>query len=480
MRGLGRSSAPELSFSKSEEDLHQVNGKEIEVGEQLEALKQKKFDQGDDFSAEDQKKLEQLQKQYDNYTNSFFAAENKMAKKSKDGKHVSDEINNFSTAFQGTLKSVGHGAVAAQYFMFDDGVDIILATPNGAPIHRFHAVKLSAMNQMIREFRRKLGDAHEDPTPLARQLYDVLIGPIAGDLQQANAKTLMLSLHDGLRYVPFAALYDGKSYLIESLAVVNINPTAMDKLAVAPKPEPWSAYGFGVTKGGRTKSGVNYEALTYAGEELDDVKNTLGGKSKIFKDEQFTKSNLQSGLGYYPVIHIASHFEFTPGSIDNSMLLLGDGSTLSLSEIRGGLNFTNVELLTLSACQTAVGDDKSGADGSEVEGLGKIAQEKGAMAVIATLWPVADESTALFMNALYKAHQIDHQDKAESLRQAQLTLLHAGAQDVATSGGQQRGLGRSAAALASPTSAGGSPGNPNAPFAHPYYWAPFILMGNWL
>jgi len=157
-------------------------------------------------------------------------------------------------------------------------------------------------------------------------------------------------------------------------------------------------------------------------------------------------------------------------------LLLGDGSTLSLSEIRGGLNFTNVELLTLSACQTAVGDEKSGADGSEVEGLGKIAQEKGAMAVIATLWPVADESTALFMNALYKAHQVDHKDKAESLRQAQLTLLHASAQDAAPSGGQQRGLARMAAAPAS----GGTPGDPNAPFAHPYYWAPFILMGNWL
>jgi CHAT domain-containing protein len=475
-RGLGRSAAPELTFSKSEEDLHQVNGKEIEVGEQLEALKQKKFDQGDDFSAEDQKKLEALQKQYESYTNNFFAAESKMAKKSKDGKHVADEINNFSTAFQGTLKSVGHGAVAAQYFMFDDGVDIILATANGAPIHRFHAVKLATMKQMIRDFRSKLGDAHQDPTPLARQLYDVLIGPIAGDLQQANAKTLMLSLHDGLRYVPFASLNNGKSYLIESMAVVNVNPTAMDKLAVVPKSEPWSAYGLGVTKGGRTKSGVSYEALTYAGEELDDVKATLGGKSKVSKDEQFTKSNLQSGLGFYPVIHIASHFEFTPGSIDDSMLLLGDGSTLSLSEIKGGLNFTNVELLTLSACQTAVGDDKSGADGSEVEGLGKIAQEKGAMAVIATLWPVADESTAMFMNALYKAHQVDGKDKAEALRQAQLTLLHAGGQGAALSGEEQRGLARHVDAPAS----GGPSRDPNAPFAHPYYWAPFILMGNWL
>jgi CHAT domain-containing protein len=248
----------------------------------------------------------------------------------------------------------------------------------------------------------------------------------------------------------------------------------MDKLATAPKADTWSAYGLGVTKGGVTKSGMDYAALTYAGQELDDVKNTLGGK--IFLDKDFTKSTLQKGLGFYPVIHIASHFEFAPGSIDESMLLLGDGNTMTLKEIQIGLDFKNVELLTLSACQTAVGDDKLGADGSEVEGLGSIAQEKGAMAVIATLWPVADASTAMFMNALYKAHQTDHLDKAESLRQAQLALLHADAQSAAAAGGDQRGLSRKEASLSSLS----ANRDAHAPFAHPYYWAPFILMGNWL
>jgi CHAT domain-containing protein len=81
------------------------------------------------------------------------------------------------------------------------------------------------------------------------------------------------------------------------------------------------------------------------------------------------------------------------------------------------------------------------------------------------------------MNSLYKAHQVDHLDKAESLRQAQLALLHAGTtQGTALSGEEQRGLARMAAA----PSAGGTTRDPHAPFAHPYYWAPFILMGNWL
>jgi CHAT domain-containing protein len=213
-------------------------------------------------------------------------------------------------------------------------------------------------------------------------------------------------------------------------------------LADKPNSAAWSVYGLGVTKKGETKSHMQYVALTYAGAELRDVQQTLGGKSQIYVDEAFTESALRKGLHSFPVIHIASHFEFTPGSIDDSVLLLGDGNTLSLSQINDGLDFTGVELLTLSACETAVGDAKVAADGSEVEGLGKIAQEKGAMAVIATLWPVVDESTGLFMSTLYKGHQ-NGLDKAESLRQAQLSLLHG-------------------------------------KFPHPMYWAPFILMGNWL
>ena len=476
----GRATAPQatqLTFSKSEQDLLQVTGEEIEVGQKLDALRKLQHEQGDDFSAADAKELEALQAKYEGYTKKFLDAEAKIAKSSKDPKARADmthEITSLSTAFQGTLQGMGHGAVVAQYFIQDNGVDIILATPTAPAIHRSYVIKAAKLNKMIGDFRRTLSSANQDPVPAARQLYDVLLGPIAADLQKANAKTLMLSLHDSLRYVPFAALNDGKGYLIETMAVVNISASAMDKLASTPKGEAWSAYGLGVTKAGVTKSGMDYSALTYAGKELDDVKNTLGGK--VFLDKEFTKSTLQKGLGFYPVIHIASHFEFAPGSIDDSMLLLGDGNTLTLKEIQIGLDFKNVELLTLSACQTAVGDDKLDADGSEVEGLGSIAQEKGAMAVIATLWPVADESTALFMNALYNAHQVGHQDKAESLRQAQLALLHADTQDAAASGDGQRGLGRKEASL----STGGATHDAHAPYAHPYYWAPFILMGNWL
>jgi len=133
------------------------------------------------------------------------------------------------------------------------------------------------------------------------------------------------------------------------------------------------------------------------------------------------------------------------------------------------LTFDNVDLLTLSACQTAVGN------GSEVEGLAMVTQGKGAKAVMATLWSVADSSTAQIMAAFYRLKKEQPSlSKAEALRQAQLALLR-GAGPAAGSD-VNRGI---------PFSSGGTNSapsfqkDPEAPFSHPYFWAPFVLYGNW-
>jgi CHAT domain-containing protein len=473
----------EITFGKAEQELAELNTKQVEYGQQFDQLKQLQQEQGDDFSAADQAKLKELQHKMEDYQARFLAAQTRIAKTSGDPQARaarSKEISTYSTAFQGTLKRMGHDSVLAQYFITPDSVEIILTTPN-AVIPASSPIKAAKLNQMIRDFRLTLSDTTHNPIPEAQQLYTVLIAPIAGALEKSGAKTMMLLLHDTLRYVPFAALYDGKNYLIDKMAVANVSEAALANLATQPNPEAWSVWGLGVTKAGK-----DYPALPNAAEELNDIKNELGGKSSVKLDQDFTETKLQAGLGgYYPVIHIASHFEFTPGSIDKSELLLGDGSRLSLKQIQLKLNFTGVELLTLSACETAVGDDTLNSDGSEVAGLGAIAQEKGAMAVIATLWPVADKSTATLMDALYKAHQTEHLDKAESLRHAQLALLHGTAQGAAGTDDSHRGLTRgdagpdAAAAPAAPMTAAAVK-DPHAPFAHPYYWAPFILMGNWL
>jgi CHAT domain-containing protein len=126
----------------------------------------------------------------------------------------------------------------------------------------------------------------------------------------------------------------------------------------------------------------------------------------------------------------------------NSHLLLGDGTTLSVDRLRDvSFDFHDIELMTLSACDTAMG--ALGENGREFEGFAALVQQRGAKAVIASLWAVADESTAPLMQAFYRARQKGH-SKAAALQAAQLALMH-------------------------------SPG-----YAHPYHWAPFVLMGNWL
>jgi len=127
--------------------------------------------------------------------------------------------------------------------------------------------------------------------------------------------------------------------------------------------------------------------------------------------------------------------------------------------------------MTLSACDTAMGGAK--ATGREIEGFGALAQRKGAKAVLATLWPVMDRSTGIFMQNLYRLRQEKNLSKAEALQEAQLLFIRGQVGSEKTHEKSQRGEGAEAEKKAFiPDS--------EAPYAHPYYWAPFILMGNWL
>jgi CHAT domain-containing protein len=266
-------------------------------------------------------------------------------------------------------------------------------------------------------------------------------------------------------------LHDGKNYLVENYSVVMMTEAVRDKIADTPVAK-WTVWGLGVTKGGD-----GYDELPNVGIELNSItgqRGILGGQ--VMLDNSFTESALRAGIAQaYPIIHIASHFQFTPGSMEDSFLLLGDGSHMTLADIKTKLNFNGVEMLTLSACQTAVGDDSASHHGVEVEGLGAIAQQSGAKSVLATLWPVADGSTALLMSTLYKEHKEERLDKADSLRQAQLVLLKGSAK-ADPNAKTVRGLSRMNVAQGAATFTA----DPARPYAHPFYWAPFILMGNWL
>jgi CHAT domain-containing protein/Tfp pilus assembly protein PilF len=386
-----------------------------------------------------------------------------------------------------TLRELGFGAVALYTVVGDDKYRVILVTPEVQKAYEY-PIKAADLNRKVLEFREAVQNPQVDPRPLAQGLYNILIGPeLANDLAQAKAQTLMWSLDGVLRYLPMAALHDGNEYLVERYRNVVFTPASQSRLK-DPVGLNWKALGLGVSKaqpGFNPLPGVPEELRGIIRDEGAPTNTTITAgpgegvlPGRVMLDEAFTSSAMQTALRqHFPLVHIASHFQFKPGNETDSFLLLGDGSHLTLAQIKSLPNvFSGVDLLTLSACDTATG---SGANGREVEGFGVLAQRQGAKAVLATLWPVADESTQTLMREFYRFHETNPQGtKAEALRQAQLASLKGSKSSDAGAATTQRSSVRLSTG---PSSTGSVPfkADPNAKFSHPYYWAPFILIGNW-
>lgn len=380
------------------------------------------------------------------------------------------------------LRELGNGVVALYTLVGEDKYRVILTTADFQKGYEY-PIKAADLNRKVLEFRAVLQNPRFDPLPLAQELYKILLGPVAKDLAKAKAKTVMWSLDGVLRYVPVSALNDGKQYLVEQYQNVVFTPASQARLKDAPA-RNWNALGLGVSKahGERIPAlpGVIDEMRSIIREVSANGTSTQPGvlPGVVELDEQFTQETMLTQLRQRPkVVHIASHFQFSPGNETNSALLLGDGTFLSLAQIKSLPNvFGGVELLTLSACNTATGG--SGANGKEVEGFGVLAQRQGAKAVIASLWPVADRSTKLLMQEFYRSREARNgESKIAALREAQLKLLRGEiATDTAPSTSreiihEEVQPGAVKRPLFKP--------DPKAPFAHPYYWAPFILIGNW-
>lgn len=327
------------------------------------------------------------------------------------------------------------------------------------------------LNRKIEDLRTALTDPAKDPLPASQALYKIVVGPIEDLLQKSGAHTVLWSLDGVLRYVPIAALNDGSHYMVENYANVVISTRQSN-----PQPSPAlaniSGVGFGIydheypSDPGllRLPNTLNELEAIFRDQQISDSRGLVHGP--ILINDHFTEAALVEQLRKKPpIVHIASHFVFHAGDDRGSFLLLsgekegGLGYELSLAELNSnkGLDFNGTELLTLSACETGLGSPEQ--DGHEIDGLGIMAQRKGAQAVIASLWEVDDASTAALMGSFYNRYigGAGKLDKAEALRQAQLELL-------------------AGHVLPKP-----DPDNPSAPksFTHPHYWAPFILMGNW-
>ena len=340
------------------------------------------------------------------------------------------------------------------------------------------------MEENVFQFRNALASDKYDVQPLAEKIYAAIFRQTSdkqkrsleqdlGDYLKPFAdKTIMWSLDGVLRYIPMAALHDGKQYLVENYRSVVFTKNSFVSLTEENQ-DAWNALGAGVSEGREGFSGlpgVKTELLSIVREPNKSM-GILNGKIEM--DANFQKQKFFSEVrsGAFSVAHIASHYSFNPARLDEFFLLVGDGR-LTFAEIKDKQNlFGALDLLTLSACDTGVSGN-----GKEAEGFAYLAQQLGAKSVIASLWKVSDAATPELMTRFYQLRKNNPQmSKGEPFREAQLSMLGAGASarnsdasrsDVINAGGKKVALPLFVK-------------DEKKPFAHPHYWASFVLIGNW-
>jgi CHAT domain-containing protein len=391
-----------------------------------------------------------------------------------------ESINEQTAGLQTLVGELGVGTAAIYTVLLDQKCILMVITPT-TRIAREIPIGKIALRGKVFAFARALAEnaAEEDILPKAQDLYNVLIAPIEKDLQGARAKTLVWSLDDVLHYVPLAALFDGKQYLVERYRNVVITTASVGNLKDQPQVNRWRGVAMGVSK--------DYDGLGKLNAVPDELASVVRSDSTpgshgpvpgtILLDDSFTETGMETALDQHPLlVHIASHYVFRVGDDTKSYLLLGGKNTggqafhLTLADLRDNqrMDFKGVELLTLSGCQTAVGSNDS--DGREIDGLGITAQRKGAKAVMASLWAVDDASVGLLMATFYKLWVgTPGITKAEALQQAQLAVLRGTADPAETL----------PVSLAGDAPVSASKPRPASRYSSPFYWAPFILIGNW-
>lgn len=359
-------------------------------------------------------------------------------------------------------------AVIVYPILHDDRIDIILKSQNGVLKRSVQADKnevkkaideLSISLQMGKDFRRS-----------AKQLYDWIYLPVKEDLDKLNLKTIVYVPDRSLRAVPFSALFDGNQFIVEHHSVVTLpslklqvfnnrnNRGGVTKLLTAglsrpdggsvdtlPKNIINKVTGRGVTRAVDTTQPDRSKLI----EELSlpnveaEVNAITANKTntKTLLNNQFTKSALQDDIqsGEFDKVHIASHGYFGKNAKDS--FIMAYDQNLTLLDLQNSLGSTEsnkapIDLLTLSACETAQGDDRM------LLGFSGIAVKSNVLSAVGSLWSINDEAALEFMKLFYDGLN-KSLNKAQAMQQAQVEMLKS------------------------------------KKYRHPFYWAPFILIGNW-
>jgi len=319
--------------------------------------------------------------------------------------------------------------------MFPTRLELLVSLPSG--MTRIAVpVGAEALTKEIRLFRRTVEKrTTREYLPHAQQLYDWLIRPLESELATHQITTLVFVPDSALRTIPMAALHDGSTFLINKFAVAvtpGLNLT---------DPRPIDRARVKLLSIGLTEAVQGFPALPYVAGEMSTLRDLYRGDQLLNQD--FLTARLEQELrdGQFGILHVATHGQFTT-DVNQSFLLTFDGKlTLNqLDRLVGLFRFRRepLELLTLSACQTGVGDDRAAL------GLAGVAIKAGARSALATLWFINDEASAELVSEFYRQLRNPKLSKAQALQLAQQRLLA------------------------------------DRVYEHPAYWSPFLLLNNWL
>jgi CHAT domain-containing protein/Tfp pilus assembly protein PilF len=444
--------------------------------------------------------FQRTQKQLETNLVNTNDSENNINEKIRDTREMRISLQNLN-------EQTKQKTVAVYTLVGEDNFRALIVSPDGIKAVS-SPIKGTELNDNALKLWGLLQSDKYDTTVLSKQIYDVVFAPIEKELPR-DTTTLMWSLDGNLRYLPMAALWDGKRFLAERYNHVNFTRADGERLTRNVNPN-WTGTGFGTSNAQTVEllgDKIKFKALRGVTAELREIFKQTDSKTgiltgEVLRDAKFTKLSFLAAMKQKrPLVHIASHFSFRPGDEARSFLLLGDGTALTLNEMKAETDlFQGVDLLTLSACNTAAA--QADANGREIDGFAELAQRLGAGAVMATLWSVSDASTPWLMRDFYATRQSKPDiTKAEALRRAQISLLKGTAETKPLPSAEKgtasdklqitivpRGEKRDGGQVRDTTDTALYVSEKDAPlydkhgkppFAHPYYWSPFVLFGNW-
>lgn len=323
--------------------------------------------------------------------------------------------------------------------LLEDRFEIILKLPQQSLRHYTTPIEnKKEVERIISRLAQSLTQANSQETlPLAQQVYEWLLRPAQEDLATSQVKTLVFVLDSALRNLPMSVLYDGEQYLVEKYSIALVPGLQLLD------PKPFRQNKSRALIAGLSEARGSFSALPFVPQELQQIQSQVANGVELL-NQQFTSEGFQKTVNSAPfsVVHLATHGQFSSQAEETFILTWDDRINVnqlnSLLRSRDPSQTSSIELLVLSACETLTGDKRASL------GLAGVAVRAGARSTLATLWQVNDQTTTLLMSQFYGALNEEMVTKAEALRQAQLTFLN------------------------------------DSQYSRPYFWAAYVLVGNWL